>query len=109
LLLSSYAILGVVPFSFAALGHGLAIAGRREEAERMLSDCLRRRTDRYYPAFAIAEIHAGLGNVDAALDWLERASDERHLGYYLPSVDPVYDPIRSHPRFTALLKRMNLL
>jgi hypothetical protein len=43
-----------------------------------------------------------------SLDWLERASDERHVGYYLPSIDPVYDPLRSNPRFIALMQRMNL-
>jgi serine/threonine-protein kinase len=104
----SNAILGEVPFSVAGLGYALAIAGERDEARRMLADCLRTRDEGYFPAFAIAEIHAGLGNVDAALEWLERASGERHVGYYLPSVDPTYDRIRSQPRFIALLKRMNL-
>jgi hypothetical protein len=50
----------------------------------------------------------GLGRLDAALDWLERAAEERLVGYYMPSVDPTYDPIRSHPRFQALLSRMKL-
>ena len=50
----------------------------------------------------------GLGDQDAALTWLERAADERNLGFYLPSVDPHFDAIRSHPRFRAVLQRANL-
>jgi len=30
------------------------------------------------------------------------------MGFYLPSVDPVYDPVRPHPRFKAVMKRANL-
>ena len=50
----------------------------------------------------------GLGNTEAALDWLERAVGERHTGFYLPSVDPIYNRVRSLPRFRALIARMNL-
>jgi hypothetical protein len=34
--------------------------------------------------------------------------NERNLGFYLPSVDPHFDAIRSHPRFRAVLQRANL-
>jgi tetratricopeptide (TPR) repeat protein len=101
-------LLGEIPISQADLGYALARGGRREEAEAMLADMLRRRADGYYPAFAIAEIYAGLGDVEAALDWLERAADDRHLGFYLPSVDPILDSLRTHPRFRALLTRIRL-
>ena len=50
----------------------------------------------------------GLGQRDAALEWLERAGSERHMGYYFPSIDPIYGPVQSEPRFKALLQRMNL-
>ena len=64
----------------------------------MVSEMMKRREQDYYPAFPIAVIQLGLGNTDVALDWLERATDERNLGFYMPSVDPVYDAVRSHPR-----------
>jgi Flp pilus assembly protein TadD len=101
-------LLGQVPMSEGDLGYALASLGRRTEAEAILAAMLKRRADGYYPAFAIAEIYFGLGNVDAGLDWLERAVDDRHLGFYMPSVDPLYASVRQHPRFRAVLKRINL-
>lgn len=55
-----------------------------------------------------SQIQLGLGQTDAALDWLERAADERHMGYYMPSIDPHYEPVRAHPRFRAILRRIHL-
>jgi hypothetical protein len=57
-------------------------------------------------AFAI--IHIGLGNVDAAIDWAERAYDERRGWLAYLTVDPLLDTIRQHPRFALLLEKMRL-
>lgn len=50
----------------------------------------------------------GLGDTAAAFAWLNRAADERHLGFYLSSADPIYDSIRSNPSFVKLMERMNI-
>jgi tetratricopeptide (TPR) repeat protein len=104
----SHDLMGQVPFTMGDLGYSLAVAGARAEAERLVADLQQRREREFYPAYPIAAILMGLGRTDAALDWLERAVDEQHLSYYLPSVEPMFDPIRSHPRFQALLRRLNL-
>ena len=101
-------IVGLVPFSMADLGYALAVNGQRAEAERMLGEMKRKRTEGYYPAFAIAEIELGLGHMDSALDWMECAAEERHMGYYFPSADPIYNPLRNRPRFQALLQRLHV-
>ena len=101
-------IMGSVPFALGDLGYALAVGGQREEAERLLHELRGRRERGYYPAFALGEIELGLGHLDAALDWLEYAIDERYTGFYLPSADPIYAPLRSHPRFRAMLAKMNL-
>ena len=101
-------IMGNVPFSMGDLGYGLARAGRRAEAEAILADLIGRTKQGYYPAFAIAVIQLGLGHTDEALDWLERAAEERNLGFYMPSADPAYDSIRTHPRYKAVMERANL-
>jgi tetratricopeptide (TPR) repeat protein len=105
---ASNGLLGEVPFAVADLGYALAVSGRQDEAERILDGMLARRAAGFYPAFAIAQLQMGLGRTGAALDWLERAADERIVGYYMPSVDPVYDPLRADARFQALLRRLKL-
>ncbi len=100
--------IGGAPFSMASLAYGLGRAGRRAEAEEMLRGFERLRKTGYYPAFTLAMAHAGLGDDEQALDWLERAADERLLGYYLPSVEPAWDALRGHPRFKRLLQRLGL-
>ena len=101
-------VLGQISFSLGDLGYGLAKGGQRAEAEAMRADLVQRRTSGYFPAFPIAIIELGLGNTEAAMDWLERAADEQNLGFYLPSADPDYDVVRRHPRFMAVMKRANL-
>jgi serine/threonine-protein kinase len=100
--------MGEVPFSMAALGFARARAGNRAAAEQMLRDFQRTRDAGYYPAFAFAMVHAGLGNHEQALEWLERAADERLVGYYLPSVEPMWSDLRGDARFHRLLSRLRL-
>jgi len=101
-------LLGRVPFSMADLGYALAISGQRTEAEHMLADLMSLRDKSYYPAFAIAEIHVGLGHKDQAMDWLERALDERNLGFYFPSTDPFFESLWNTPRFRKLMDRAHV-
>ena len=102
-------LLGNVPFSLADLGYALGAAGRRAEAEALRDDLIARRGKGYYPAYPVAAIELGLGRTPSALEWLERAADERNVGFYLPSVDPMFDGVRADPRFVALMRRMGVL
>jgi hypothetical protein len=63
---------------------------------------------KYRSPVLIAMPYAAAGDRDAALSWLEKAVDER--APWLPELkmEPMYDPLRSDPRFTALLKRVGL-
>jgi hypothetical protein len=55
------------------------------------------------------EIYLGLGEKENAFEWLEKAYEERsgRLGVSI-RVDPMFDALRSDPRFADLLRRMNL-
>jgi TolB-like protein/Tfp pilus assembly protein PilF len=86
-------------------GYVLATTGRAAEARevlRTLDDVARQR---YVPPYAMALVHAGLGERDAVFAWLDKAYAARdvHL-IYLP-VDVKWDPYRSDARFAALLAR----
>jgi len=90
------------------LGYCYARWGRQEEARRVLADLETLRARSYAQATALAAVHAGLGEQDRALEWLERAFEE-HCGMLTwVRHDPVWDSLREEPRFQALLRKMNL-
>ena len=59
-------------------------------------------------AYHVAAIYGALGDTDEAFEWLDRAYEERSpwIGYM--NVDPRLDPLRSDPRFDALLRKARL-
>ena len=91
-----------------ALGHAYAVAGRRDEALKIINLSKERRQRGYTAATKLAVIYAGLGEKDQAFDWLETAFKERDPFMKNLKVDPWFDNLRSDPRFTDLLRRMKL-
>jgi TolB-like protein/Flp pilus assembly protein TadD len=91
-----------------ALAHAYAMAGRTLEARTILEGMTNDKTGRYVASPMIARIHLGLGEYETALDWLEKGLEERSYWMVFLKNDPVYDPIRSHPRFGDLLKLTGL-
>jgi hypothetical protein len=89
----------------ALKGYVLGKAGRRNEARELLTLLEAESRKRFVPPYALALVHAGLGERDAVFQWLQRAFDVRdvHL-IYLP-VDPKWDAYRADPRFEALVER----
>ena len=96
------------PAMLSALAHAYALAGKRNEAKRILGQLLLMRQQRYVSPYEIAVIHVGLGERDQAFEWLERAYRE-HSGWlsYL-NVEFRLDPLRSDPRFADLVRRVGL-
>jgi tetratricopeptide (TPR) repeat protein len=93
------------------LGYAYAIVGRRVDAQKVLDKLDDLSKQQYVPAGSRAKIYMGFGDRDKALEWLEKGYDERSIASTVPGmikVDPVFDPLRSDPRFTNLLRRMNL-
>ncbi len=54
----------------------------------------------------MASIYAALGDADAAFEWLENAYERRVPALTWIRVDPIFDPLRSDPRFDDLLRRI---
>ncbi len=59
-------------------------------------------------AYQIAQVHAWRGEKDLALEWLERGYATNDAGMRYAIYDPMLRPLRSDPRYKALLKKMNL-
>ncbi len=90
------------------LGYVYARAGRHAEARRVLEE----RTDAHEPGdsspMVIAGIHSGLGDLDAAFEWLQVAYEGRAWQMVFLRQEPVFDPLRGDPRYADLLDRLGL-
>ncbi len=83
-------------------------SGQRAEAEEAIRILKELSKQKYVPPYNIAIVHNGLGEVDAALGWLEKAYETRDVRLTFLAVEPKWDPMRSDPRFQALLRRLAL-
>jgi hypothetical protein len=88
------------------LGYVCARAGRTGDALRQIDTLRRVSRRRYVPAFLFSNRLVGLGDLDQAVDGMEQ--EYRAQSWYLLLVRhaPHFDPLRSEPRFQALLRRM---
>ena len=100
---------GENPRYLAYLGNALARSGNTAGARAVLDrlDALER-GGRYVSTLDRALVYAGLGENDRALDWIEKAFDDRpSLMPYL-GIDPLWDGLRGNARFQAVLQRLGL-
>jgi TolB-like protein/Tfp pilus assembly protein PilF len=104
-LLLSNRLLGGSPRRRSFLAYAYAISGRRAEARQILNEFLASSRRGPFPAVVIADVYMGLGEREEALRWLEKVVEQKDI---FTKSDPLYDPIRRDPRFTNLLKRLNL-
>jgi TolB-like protein/Tfp pilus assembly protein PilF len=99
---------GGSPLMRAALARSLARAGRTNEARQILDELTKLSREKHVAPYFLAGIHIGLGEDDRAIEYLERAYEERsHWAIYL-HIDPAMDALRYNPRFQDLLRRVGL-
>jgi serine/threonine-protein kinase len=91
------------PYARAALGYALACWERREEAEALCAELTREAESNYVSPVAFGTLCLGLGRYDEALDWAQRSIDERRGWFAYAKVNPIFDPVRSHPRFQSMV------
>ena len=99
---------GAGSYTRATLGYALARGGRADEARALLAELDALAARGYVSPVAFATLYLGLGDVERALDWTERALEARRGWLAYLRVNPIMDPMRGHPRFDALLTRMRL-
>ena len=97
------------PHMLAALGHALATSGRTEEAVQLAEELKQRTRERYVPPYNIAMVYAGLNRKDDAFEWLESACQDRSIWLIFLNVHPMFNDLRSDPRFDSLVRRMGFL
>ncbi|HEY5218922.1 MAG TPA: protein kinase, partial [Gemmatimonadaceae bacterium] len=102
------ALVGETPEIVATLGVAHAESGNEVAARGVLGDLERRAVRTYVSPVLLAQLHAALGNVDAALDALDRAHAQHATDLVWVSVRPTFDTLRLYPRFHALVQALGL-
>lgn len=90
---------GFVGFLYGKTDH-------RTEALRAVNELRKRAATEYVPASSIGHIYLGLNRHEDALREFERAFAQHDVWLVWLKVHPIYDEVRSHPRFQELLRRM---
>ena len=88
------------------LGLAYGMSGREQEARKVLRTLIELKHKQYVPAVSIAEVHAGLGEKAQALDWLEKAYEERSTWLNSLRVDHTWNSLRDERKFQELVDRI---
>jgi eukaryotic-like serine/threonine-protein kinase len=98
---------GSSPRYLASLGYAFAVAGRTAEARSVLDKLRDLSQQRYVSPYYTATVYAGMGNPQAAVEYLERAYQERDGWIPYIQAQPEFDHLRADPRFQALVSHLN--
>ncbi|PYO46259.1 MAG: hypothetical protein DMD72_13145 [Gemmatimonadetes bacterium] len=90
----------------ATLAYSLGLAGDKSFAKQVYEDLMERIKTDYVSPVDMVLVTLGLGDYQKALDWVDRAIDERRGWPAYLRVHPVVDPLRDDPRFPELVKKM---
>ncbi|HUQ20932.1 MAG TPA: protein kinase [Gemmatimonadaceae bacterium] len=102
------ALPGAATYTHVTLAYALARAGKPEYAQRLAAELEEKLKNDYVSPVELATLYIALGDNQRALDWAERAYEERRGWMAYLKVHPIVDPLRNEPRFAALLAKMGL-
>jgi serine/threonine-protein kinase len=97
---------GDVPSILGALGQAHGLAGNADRGRECLSILAGMRERRFVLSSSFALLHAGLGERDQAIAWLERGFSTHEPSIAALGVHPGYDSLREEPRFNALVQKI---
>lgn len=92
--------------NMALLADSYALAGRNAEARKLLNELIALSRRRYVSPAYMGIVCIGLGQRGQALDWLEKAYADHSDWMTLLETEPVFDRLRSEPRFQELLSKI---
>ena len=100
---------GLLDGTGLCLGWAYAMSGDRERAKEILSDLKEKAKSEYVSPVEIGLVYLGLDEVDNAFTWFTRAVEDHDSdAWILMPQDPIFDPIRSDPRYAELLRKMGM-
>jgi serine/threonine protein kinase/tetratricopeptide (TPR) repeat protein len=94
--------------ALSLLGHAYAKSGRQVEALKVLDELSGMSKREYVSPYDLSIIYVGLGDKNSAIEQLNKAYEDRAGWIIYLNVEPVFDPIRSDPRFVELVRRLKL-
>jgi TolB-like protein/Tfp pilus assembly protein PilF len=97
------------PLYLAQLGEAYGLAGKTGQAREVLRQLEEISRERYVSPYHLAYVYTGLGEHDAAIECLERTYEEQVGMVYGIKGSFLFATLKEHPRFQALLARMNLV
>jgi serine/threonine-protein kinase len=102
------AALDDLPWYKADLGYAYGASGDRAKAEQVLRDLDELAKKQYVSPALHASVYLGLGEKAKALDWIEKAYEDRDPMLWW-TTDQLYDSVRNEPRFQAVIQKVNAL
>ncbi|HET7227347.1 MAG TPA: adenylate/guanylate cyclase domain-containing protein [Chthoniobacterales bacterium] len=95
------------PIIIGYLGFTYGRSGQKDKAVEAVNQLNELAQRRFVTPFCQAIVYLGLGEDNEAIDWLEKAYEERSTWIGWLKVQPMLDPLRSNPRFQALYQKMS--
>jgi TolB-like protein/Tfp pilus assembly protein PilF len=92
------------PILSGFLGYTYAMAGRKDDAAKLLANLLQKSKQSYVPPYSLALIYTGLGQRTEALEWLQKACVEQSRWRGWLKLIPELDSLRSDPEFIEFLQ-----
>ena len=96
------------PRAMSELGLAHALAGNRSAALELLGQLTDQSKQRHISPFNLAVIHGGLGDKERALEWLDKAYEERSPSLNLLKVSPAFIGMHREPRFVAMVRSLGM-
>ena len=94
--------------NLGVLGYYYGLAGEKEKAQALLDELRERSKKGYVSSFWVGTIYVGLGDVDRAFEWYQKALRERDSNLVYITIPVPFKAIVSDPRYASLLKQMGL-
>ncbi len=94
--------------ALATLAYTYAVAGKKAEARTILGQLRRDAKQHYVSPFHLAIVYVGLDENDRTFEMLRQAYEEHSEYLIFANVTPVFDRVRSDPRFADLVRRVGL-